>query len=88
MLCERGKKFLDLVNKQSLEVQCCSEKKIKFFLKHQTNDCLADSVMRKKKKLSLFCIQKHCLCRVLVEERRNYILFLNFVFKQALAVEC
>lgn len=41
-----------------------------------------------KKKLSLFCIQKYCLCRVLEQERRNYILFLDFVFKQALAVEC
>ena len=27
----------------------------------------------KEEKLSSFCIQKHCLCRVLVQERRNYI---------------
>ncbi|MEF2866136.1 MAG: hypothetical protein U0N87_05140 [Anaerobutyricum sp.] len=42
----------------------------------------------KEEKLSSICIQKHCLCRVLEQERRNYILFLDFVFRQALAVEC
>jgi len=42
----------------------------------------------KEEKVSSICIQKHCSCRVLVQERRNYILFLDFVFKQSLAVEC
>ena len=44
------------------------------FSKYQTNGSLVDSVMRKEEKLSPICIQKHCLCRVLVQERRNYIL--------------
>ncbi len=51
------------------------------FSKYRTNGSLVDSVMQKEEKLSPICIQKHCLCRILVQERRNYILFLDFVFK-------
>ena len=46
------------------------------FWKNVGNSWLVDSIMRKNKKLSLFCIQKHCLCRVLEQERRNSILLL------------
>ena len=57
------------------------ERRKKYFTKYRTNGSLVDSVMRKEEKLLPICIQKHCLCRVLVQERRNYILFLDFVFK-------
>lgn len=73
--------------KIALGGQCYVKEEKNIFSKYRTNGSLVDSVMRKEEKLSPICIQKHCSCRVLVQERRNYMLSLDFVFKQVLAVE-
>ena len=46
VLCERGKKILDLVNKQVFEVQCCSEKKINISTK-LLSICIQMSCLRR-----------------------------------------